>query len=175
MLGGEVKSDLRNTLAELALIRAYGLSVNLDDFKPTNKRYLSFIPEDSKGCEVRVVNRLQPPYKVYDRQTDVDIIVFCTTSKDYKTCEFHGWLDIGEVKDAPGFWFEENGERTEYCYEVDKAFLYPMPESFNFNLNCEHRFGTWDYLNNGWACATCDKLCYDVKAYRRINESPVSE
>jgi hypothetical protein len=174
LLGGEVKSDLRNTLAELCFAKMYGRSIDLDEFQPTNNRYLNYIPEDDKGCLIRVVNRLSPPYKVYERQTDVDVIVFCTTSKDFKTCEFHGWLDVAEIKESPGFWFEENGERTEYCYEVDKAFLYDMPESCNFNINCDHRFGTWDYLNSGWACPMCEKLCYDIKAYRKINESAVA-
>lgn len=175
LLGGEVKSDLRNTLAELSFAKLYDRQIELDEFKATNTRYLQFITEDSKGCLVRVVNRLSPPYKVYERQTDVDVIVFCSTSKDFKTCEFHGWLDVGEVKESQGFWFEEDGKRTEYCYEVDKAFLYPMPEACNFNINCDHRFGTWDYVGGGWACPVCEKLCYDIKSYRRIHESPVSE
>lgn len=174
LMGGEVKSDLRNTLAEVAFLQVYGNQATLDDFKVKNKRALNFITEDKKGCQIRIVNRISPPFRVYAKHLDADVYVFCSTSKDLKTCKFHGWLDINEIKEAPVFWFEDNGERTDYCHEVDKIFMYNMPEELDFNIECMHPFATWDYLNGAWSCGKCDKFCYDTKAYRSINATPVS-
>lgn len=174
LIGGEVLSDLRNTIADVAFLTLYDRDMTVDDLKARNKRSLNFITEDKKGCLVRVINRLQAPFRVYSRQLDADIYVFCSTSKDLKTCTFHGWLDQTEVVEASVFWFEEDGKRTDYCHEVDKMFMYTMPEELNFNIDCTHPFATWDYLNSAWTCGTCDKSCYDIKAYRSINATSVA-
>lgn len=174
LIGGEVKSDLRNTLAEIAFLKLYDQEATLDDFRERNKRSLNFITEDKKGCLVRVINRIVAPYRVYSRQLDADVYVFCSTSKDLKTCTFHGWLDIHEIYDSPVHWFEEDGKRTDYCHEVDKMFMYNMPEELDFNLGCSHPFAIWDYFNSAWTCSICDKACYDLETYRRVNAITVS-
>lgn len=169
LIGGEVKSDLRNTLAEVAFLRMYGMPATVDDLQHKNKRALNFITEDSEGRTVRISNRISPPYRVYAKHLDVDIYVFCSTSKDLKTCIFHGWLDATEVQEAPVFWFEEEGKRTDYCHEVDKQFMYTMPDTMSFNRTCRHQFATWDYMMRSWSCGICSKGVYDMDLRGRLD------
>lgn len=169
IMGNEVKSDLYNTIAEVAFCQVYGTLMGLDDLVHRNKRALNFVKEDINGRLIRVCNRIAAPYRVYAKHLDADRYVFCSTSKDMKTCTFHGWLDADEVVEAPVFWFTEAGKRTDYCHEIDKNYMYAMPDTMDFPRPCEHRFSMWDYLNHSWLCYECDKACYDTMTSRRVD------
>lgn len=171
LIGGEVKSDLRNTLGEVAFLRLYGVPASVDDLRVTNKRALNFITEDTEGRLVRISNRIMPPYRVYAKHLDADVYVFCSTSKDLKTCTFHGWLDANEVQEAPVFWFEEDGKRTDYCHEVDKQFMYTMPDTMTFTKPCRHQYASWNYMMRSWECGVCEKTVYDMDLRNRLDDT----
>lgn len=162
ILTKEAGNDFRNAFADVSFLDAYGRVPTLDDIRAGNKRALAFITEDESGHRIRTVPGVKAPYRVYARWLDVDVYVFVNIP-NLKKVEIRGWLPKQQVEEAPIHWFEDdNGERVDYCHEVDLEFMNKMPEKFDFTESCAHERRVWDYRHEGWECFICGRMVYDA-------------
>lgn len=160
ILTKQAGNDFRNTFADVFFLDSYGRTPTLDDIRKGNSRALAFITEDESGRTIRTVASPKSPYRVYARWLDVDVYVFVRIPT-LENASVVGWLPSEEVEQAPVKWFEnDEGERVDYCHEIDVPFMIHMPEQFDFDANCQHR-GVWDYRHDGWECFLCERYVYD--------------
>lgn len=158
--GGGVAPDYRTAVAEVAFLAAYELTPLMEDLK-LGKRSLQFIVNDDDGRRIRVIQQHRWPMRVWSSRLDVDAYVFTTTVD--QTVQIAGWLPIMLVEEAPIHWQEEDGERTDYAFEIEREVLIEMPTDFKFTDRCPHgnEYGAiWSYANDAWECCGCGRYLY---------------
>lgn len=172
--GAKMRFDL--TLAEVAALKAFELTPKLTDLKVAAKS-IQTIPVDKNGKDVRIVYRDSWPMRVYSYRLDqADVFLFVSRVSD-DVFDVAGWLELALVERAPIKTFEEDGEMIDYCHEIDRDFLNPLPSEFNFVNSCV--FGSeahakktnnavWNYSVGGWECFGCSMLLYDEESREKF-------
>lgn len=166
--GNGVAPDFRTAVAEVAFLTAYEIAPTVDDLK-VGKRSLQFIVDDDDGNQVRVIQQQRWPMRVWSSRLDVDAYVFTTTVD--QTVNIAGWLPAGLVEEAPIHWQEEDGERTDFAFEIGVEALIEMPTDFKFTDRCQHgdEYGAiWSYTNEAWECCGCGRYLYSRADNERI-------
>lgn len=167
LVGNEVSTA--QTIAETAVLRSYGRDVTVDDFRSTFR--LDIVPTDDAGNKIRVMVPRFWPLRVYYSNLDVDVLVVANFRKKY--VQLLGWLPVPIVEQAPIYFFEKDGKRISYAHEIDQAYLFPMPDEFDFTDKCEHLetwLALWDYTTPGWKCAGCKQVLYADEDRQRLEE-----
>lgn len=166
--GNGVAPDFRTAVAEVAFLVAYEIAPSMNDLK-VGKRSLQFIVDDDDGNQVRVIQQQRWPMRVWSSRLDVDAYVFTTTTDN--TVQIAGWLPVELVEQAPIHWQEEDGERTDYAFEIGREVLIEMPTDFKFTDQCPHgnEYGAiWSYPNEAWECCGCGRYLYNRETNERI-------
>lgn len=152
---------IEQSTCEVGLLAYYGRELAVTDVEQ-RPQSLQVIPRDTGGRRLRVSQRESWPFTVYSYRLDVDLYVFVRSLWGGNRIEMLGWLPRLSVEEAPYRWYEdEEGERTGYGHMIDRDFLYPMPDEFDFSFHCDHPAGIWDRLSEAWLCFWCDRLVYD--------------
>lgn len=162
-------TSLEQTIAEVALLKSYGREVTVDDFRSTFR--LDVVPTDIAGNKVRIMVPRFWPLRVYSGNLDEDVLVVLNFRKKY--VQLLGWLPMAHVEQAPIYFHERDGKRVSYAHEIDQAYLFPMPEEFDFTDTCDHLetwLALWDYTTPGWKCAGCRQVLYADEDRKRLEE-----
>lgn len=150
----------------LVMCKQYDYEVTTRDI-----RGKKLIPRDNKGRKVRVIASEYMPFRVWASDLDFDILVFCRAERSgmYK---FYGWSDIDAVDEAPIWWWMKNGQKAGFAHEVETNVMWPMPDTFNFERDCEHGVGIWRDWPGFWECFKCGRN-YDDARTREWHKSYV--
>jgi hypothetical protein len=145
---------LSQATCEVSVPRLYG-----QPFKPSYMRKfpksLQVILMDEMGRRIRVISSTFWPKRVYEYKLDVDLLVFAAHRR--LDVAVYGWLPTDEIKEAPSAVMSREGGEDVVAYEIERETMRPMPVSFDFKPECDHKWhGLWNDTIQAQECFKCN-------------------
>lgn len=151
------KSTFPDAYAESLLYALYERKMQKDEVYAIGKKDVMRPLDDSSRTILPVFTTSTEYMLIEPDKEDADVYLFCWTYPG--DAEYIGWIPRSEVLECEhAYKMDTRGNRVGVSYKVYSEFLLPMPQTFDFVVNCiEVTPGIWNYDISAWECFSCGR------------------